>query len=71
MSRNKPKYTPFGLWVKKVLLEVGMDQRDLAKEIGVQENFLSDVLTGRKQGYDYTDKIINVLTKEKSISSAG
>lgn len=54
------KKTPiplFGILVKKRLIELSMTQRELAHEIGVNENYLTDILNGRKAGTKYKDAI--------------
>lgn len=47
--------------VKKELIERGMTQRELAKVLGVNANYLTDVLAGRKPGNKYWGKIAEVL----------
>jgi len=39
--------------VKKRLIELRMTQRELAKDIGVSENYLTDILSGRRSGKKY------------------
>lgn len=47
----------FGVRVKKRLIELNMTQRQLAGEIGVNENYLTDILQGRRFGTKYRDAI--------------
>ena len=47
MNRKKP-IPIFGVKVKKRLIELNMTQRQLASEIGVNENYLTDILNGRR-----------------------
>jgi transcriptional regulator with XRE-family HTH domain len=47
----------FGVRVKKRLIELNMTQRQLASEIGVNENYLTDILQGRRSGTKYRDAI--------------
>lgn len=47
----------FGVRVKKRLIELNMTQRQLAGEIGVNENYLTDILQGRRSGTKYRDAI--------------
>lgn len=43
--------------VKKELIDLGMTQRELAQEIGMNENYLTDMLNGRKPGDKYWAQI--------------
>lgn len=59
----------FGIKVKKRLIELSMTQRQLAVEIGVNENYLTDILNGRRSGRKYRTAIIerlNLDAKEKN-----
>ena len=63
----KDKNTPiplFGIKVKKRLIELGMTQRQLANDIGANENYLTDILNGRRSGRKYKDAIIRKLNLE-------
>lgn len=51
----------FGVEVKKRLIELDMTQRELAKKIGVNENYLTDILRGRRSGKKYQAAIRSVL----------
>lgn len=51
----------FGIKVKKRLVELNMTQRQLAKDIGMNENYLTDVLNGRRAGKKYRDAITQRL----------
>lgn len=67
MKREKKELTPLGKAVKKKLLELNKTQRELAKEIGINEFFLANILRGRQPGYKYIPIIIEHLgidTKE-------
>lgn len=61
----KNDITEFGIQVKKKLLELDMTQRRLANEVGIDEKFLSAILRGIRPGYEYREKITNVLEKHK------
>lgn len=54
----------FGITVKKRLIELGLTQRQLAKDVGVNENYLTDILKGRRSGEKYKDLIIEKLGLE-------
>lgn len=51
----------FGIKVKKRLVELNMTQRQLAKDIGINENYLTDILKGRRSGKKYKDAITRKL----------
>ncbi|WP_347708638.1 helix-turn-helix transcriptional regulator [Clostridium sp. D53t1_180928_C8] len=55
----------FGIIVKKRLVELKMTQRQLAKNIGMNENYLTDILAGRKSGTKYRDSIIKEIDLDK------
>ncbi len=42
-----------------------MTQRQLAKNIGMNENYLTDILAGRKSGTKYRDSIIKEIDLDK------
>lgn len=48
----------FGVIVKKRLVELKMTQRQLAKNLGMNENYLTDILAGRKSGIKYRVSIL-------------
>lgn len=60
-SENKRCLSNRAKAVKKELIEQGMTQRELAKKVGVNENYLTDVLAGRKAGNKYWREIAEVL----------
>ncbi|RII34339.1 XRE family transcriptional regulator [Clostridium chromiireducens] len=69
MRRNKT-IPIFGVKVKKRLIELNMTQRQLASEIGVNENYLTDILQGRRSGTKYKDAItrkLNLDEEEKQL----
>lgn len=47
--------------IKKALVDREMTQRQLAGVVGMNENYLTDVLNGRKAGTKYLDEIVRVL----------
>lgn len=63
MKTNSSGSTPpiFGREVKKRLVELNMTQRELAKTIGANENYLTDILRGRRSGKKYREAISRVL----------
>lgn len=59
-DKNNSK-TKFGIEVKKKLVELNMTQRELAKKLQMNENYLTDILSGRRSGKKYKAKIIEIL----------
>lgn len=57
-NQSKPK---FGVEVKKKLIELNMTQRELAGLLGANENYLTDILNGRRSGKKYKSKIMEIL----------
>ena len=63
----RKKWIPFlGVQVKQKLIELNMTQRELAKKIGVNENYLSAILNGRRPGKKYKSSIYQLLNIEYS-----
>ena len=56
----------YGLDVKKRLIELGMTQKELSQKIGISEENLSIILSGRRGGWKYRGKIDEVLKNTKS-----
>lgn len=63
MRKTSPLFT---VQVKKRLIDLNMTQRELAAQIGINENYLSDVLNGRRSGKKYKPSIILQLGLEDS-----
>ena len=53
--------TVFGKEIKKALVDKDMTQRELAREINVNENYLTDIINGRRSGAKYKDRIVKTL----------
>lgn len=66
--------TDFGTAVKKALVDKHMTQRALAASLGINREYLSHIVTGRKPGKKYRAAIIIALELEgfdqEDISSA-
>lgn len=58
--------TVFGKEIKKALIDKDMTQRELAREINVNENYLTDIINGRRSGAKYKNKIIETLFSKGS-----
>lgn len=63
--KSTRRLTPFGIAVKKILLERGMTQRELAKEIGTSGQYLNLVFHGERARSIYVDRIVQYLEMEK------
>ncbi len=59
--KEKWRLTPFGVKVKKRLIEKDMTTSELANQIGVSRSFLSQILYGNKKGGKYIPMIQEVL----------
>lgn len=60
-KQKRRKLTEFGIKVKKRLLDLNMDQKELASDLGVSESYLADVLRGNKKGLKYVASINHIL----------
>ncbi len=67
MTEKNPS-SKYGIEVKKKLLELGITQKQFAERIGVGENYLTMILTGRRSGKKYRDKMQQVLAEEQQRS---
>lgn len=61
METNYQSKSKFGVEVKKKLIELNMTQRELAGLLGANENYLTDILKGRRSGKKYKPKIMEIL----------
>ena len=59
--RRKRELTEFGLWVKRKLLELGFEQKDFVKEVGISETYLIDLMYGGRSGEEMKKRIIEVI----------
>ncbi len=64
LADRKKDIPMFGINVKKRLIDMRMTQRQLAKDIGVSENYLTDILSGRRSGKKYKPLIYKKLGLE-------
>jgi DNA-binding Xre family transcriptional regulator len=46
---------------KILLLQRGLKQRDLAEKVGISEFLLSHIITGKRRGLPYRQKICKIL----------
>ncbi|EJU20357.1 toxin-antitoxin system, antitoxin component, Xre family [Peptoanaerobacter stomatis] len=56
----------YGVKVKKRLVEIGMTQKELAEKVGTSEVYLSFIISGKKGGWKYREKIDEILDNTKS-----
>jgi transcriptional regulator with XRE-family HTH domain len=61
MQKRKRQLTPFGVLVKKTLIEKGMTQVQLAEEVGTSNKYLNLILYGDRSGEKYLVGIAKVL----------
>lgn len=61
MQQERNDLTPFGVAVKNRLNELNMTQKELAESIGANENYLTDIIRGRRAGHKYKTKIEDYL----------
>lgn len=61
MQKRKRQLTPFGVLVKKTLIEKGMTQVQLAEEVGTSNKYLNLILYGDRSGEKYLVSIAKVL----------
>ncbi len=54
----------FGIKVKKKLLDMGMQQIELARKVSISEGYLSEILSGKKEGLEIRPKILAVINTE-------
>ena len=60
-KRKRGKPTAFGLKVNMELYKRGMTKRELAREVGMNETYLYDILYGRRSGVRYIEPIKRAL----------
>ncbi len=59
--QRKRQLTPFGMLVKKALIDKGMTQIQLAAEVGTSDKYLNLILYGDRSGDKYLVSIVRVL----------
>lgn len=58
---KKRKLTPFGVIVKKKLVEKGMTQVELAEEMGTSNKYINLIIYGERSGKKYIPHIAQIL----------
>lgn len=61
MTRESRKRSEFGMGVKMKLICLGMTSRQLAREVGVTDSTLCDVIAGRNNSESTKARIQEVL----------
>ena len=64
MTNTKTKYTAFGLEVKKAMLEKGVTQEQLEKELDIPKKMVSKIVCGETPGRKHIPKITQYLDME-------
>lgn len=55
------KLTPYGKKIQKKLIDKGMTQVELAKQLGCRPSYLCNILHGNRSGKIYREKIASIL----------
>ncbi len=58
---DKRKLTPIGKIIKKRLVDLDMSQTELAEKVGTTSEYLSYIISGRRKGQKYIEKIFEAL----------
>lgn len=60
-KRNTKVYTPFGKEVAKRMIDLDMDNTDLATQIGISPMYIYDILSGKRVAIERKKQIANVV----------
>ena len=71
MNRKLNPRSAFGIEVKMELIRLGATSRQLAREVGVADSTLCDVIAGRNQSEITKQKILKVLRQWREEGTAG
>jgi plasmid maintenance system antidote protein VapI len=62
------KVTELGKFIKKRLIDLGLSHKMLANQLGMKQQYLSQILTGEKPTGKYTGRLAKVLgTTEEEV----
>lgn len=61
MPEKNRRRSPFGIWVKTELIQLGKTNRELSAKIGLAESTLCDVIAGRNTCDRTIEKIRKTL----------
>ena len=59
--KRRRQLTPFGLRVKKRLLDLGITQKEFCREHQIPESRFSEMLSGKKTGLRYQRRVAQLL----------
>ncbi len=57
----KQRLTPWGMMVKKRLIDLNMSQVDFCRKYGIPPNRLSEMITGSKPNYKHKKAVDEIL----------
>lgn len=60
-NRNTKVYTPFGKAVAKRMIDLDMDNTDLATQIGISPMYIYDILSGKRVATERKKQIASVV----------
>ena len=63
---NLKELTPFGIKVKRKLLEMRMTQSEFCERYQIPMNRFSEILYGSRPGIKYREKITEILSIEEA-----
>lgn len=55
------KYSEFGVRIRAQMLRKGVKGTAIAKQLGISNAYLSDILRGARNGEKYKSKIVSIL----------
>lgn len=61
LTRRRKKMSPFGKAVKQRVIELDMTLTQLAEQLGISRQHLTNILSGRRPGSGYRLRIIKIL----------
>lgn len=60
------RLTPFGVEVKKRLLDLGLTQKEFCEQYNIPENRMSEILYGKREAAQYRVSIADALGIRRS-----
>lgn len=64
METKKTRLTPFGMMVRKRLIDKNMTQVELAALLGCNKQYIHKILVGERSGRKYIEEISRILDIE-------
>ncbi|MEG0769903.1 MAG: helix-turn-helix transcriptional regulator [Ruthenibacterium sp.] len=65
----KCRISPFGMEIKKALLDKNMTQIELSAQVGTSPEYLGLILAGHRSGTKYRQAIVDTLKLDKKWSA--